>query len=167
MRRVRVLSWVCFFLAITPLTFIYVSQGYWELAFANLIFIIPWGIGFYKDQNNLITVSFIGFILLLAAGAFLEIWIGWLVLSALFIIAAWDLYWFEHRLKSVGEIRKELDLYRSHIVRLVIALLIGLLLSITSAMLKIEINFGIALILSFVVVLGLRQWNLIASKLNR
>jgi hypothetical protein len=165
-RSVKVLCWVCFFLAVAVLAIIYSIEDYWVLVIASLLLVIPWGIGVRLEKPNLITTTIIGFSSLLVIGTFLEIWVGWMVLSELFMIAAWDLYWFDHRLSSVDEIRGGSVLARYHIVRLMIVLLIGLLLSATSLIFRVELSFGLALILSFVVILGLRQWILVAARTN-
>jgi hypothetical protein len=166
MRRVKEICWTCFFLAIMLSAYFYSYGGYWVPVIACLLLILLWGIGVRLDQPNLITVTLIVFCSLLAIGSFLEIWVGWLVLSMSFMIAAWDLYWFDRRLSSVGEIREANIMFRLHVVRLISASMVGLLLSMTTLIIRVELSFGLALVLSLVIILGLRQWILIGSRTN-
>jgi len=166
MRRVKGICWTCFFLAIMLSAYIYSFGGYWIPSIACYLLILLWGIGVHLEKPTLISVTIIVHSLLLAIGTFLEIWVGWLVLSMSFMIAAWDLYWFDRRLSSVGEIRGANIMYRLHIVRLISALMVGLLLSMTTLKIRIELSFGLALVLSLVIILGLRQWILIGSNTN-
>jgi len=164
MRQVALFTWTCLGSAVLILVVGNLWIGYWQLALTNLVMLILWGCGVHWNRGWAVTASLVGFSLALASGEWMGLGIGWSVVSLVLLLAAWDLQWFAWRIGAAERIEGERELVRSHILRLTIIGGAGLLLAGIALFIHLRFSFGIALLLGFSVILGLRQWILIARK---
>ena len=164
MKLVYLLTWTCLGLAALILIEVTLSFGYWQLALTTLALLILWVWGVRWKRRWAVTASLIGLSLELVLGELLGLGIGWFVISMVLLLVAWDLQWFAWRIGAAEQIRGEKELVLSHLSRIAVVASIGILLAMVTLFIHIKFSFGIAILLGLLVILGLRQWILIAKR---
>jgi len=164
MRIIIFLTWTCLGLAALILIAVNLLIGYWQLALTTLVLLILWGWGVHWKRRWAATASLVGLSLELASGVLLDLGIGWLVVSMVSLLVAWDLQWFDWRIGAAEQIIGEKELVLSHLSRIAVVASIGILLAMVTLFIHIKFSFGIAILLGLLVILGLRQWILIAKR---
>lgn len=90
----------------------------------------------------------------LVIAAWLDVGMGWLLLGMVAALAAWDLDAFRGRMAGFSHIENERRLIRAHLRRLGAVSGIGLLLGAAALFMRVQLSFGLALIIAFLAVLG-------------
>ena len=164
MRLVKLLTWVSLGLAAVILIVGCLLIGYWHLALLTVAWLMLWGWGVHRKRQWLVTASLTGFCLELAAGEWLGLRMGWSVIGIVLVLVAWDLQWFAWRIMKAEQIIGEKEMVQSHLIRIVVLVSAGMILAGTAMSIHIEFSIGVAILLGLLVVLGLRQWLLIAKR---
>jgi hypothetical protein len=164
MRQLVLSTWICLGLAASfPIAGSLMILN-WLLALFIFILIMIWILGVKWRRRWAVTFSLVGFSMALAYGEWIGLKIGWSVVSIVFLLIAWDLQWFIWRIDLADRVEDEKELLRSHVLRLVIISIAGLLLAGVTQLIRVRFSFGIALLLGFLVILGLQRWILIANR---
>ncbi len=103
------------------------------------------------------SVGLIFFVIAAARGIFMDISTGWLLLSVVATLAAWDLDYFVRRFRHVGRVEKPHDLEQRHLKRLMSVAALGLLLGGVAIVVKVQLNFGWILFWGIVLILGMSR----------
>lgn len=90
----------------------------------------------------------------LVVAAWLDVGMGWLLPGMVGALAAWDLDAFGSRLADRAHIGNERRLIGAHLRRLGAVSGIGLLLGAAALLIRVQLGFGLALILASLAVLG-------------
>jgi hypothetical protein len=164
MRKVDLLSWTCLGLATLVLAALNLWTGYWQLAFVALAMLFLWVWGIQWKRRWVVTASLVGYSLVLVAGEWVGLWIGWSVVGLVLLLVAWDLQWFAWRIAAAGKIGSEIEFFRSHLLRLAAVAIFGLFLAGITLFIHLSFNFWIMVLLGFFVILGFQQWIVIARR---
>jgi hypothetical protein len=157
LKKIWLFSQVCLFLAslLLVLGFWLVVQEFWAAVFFLPSFLWHWGQrrGFlFLDSILLVVYTIIAVIGMLAGSSPILA-----LLAILFALSAWDLGRFMTRLSLVENDEVETRIIRTHLLRLVVLLGIGLLLPLFTFSIRIEIRLGLALLLGFLAIFGLSR----------
>jgi hypothetical protein len=82
---------------------------------------------------------------------------GWLLVSLVAALAAWDLAFFTRRLRQAGQTAPEPALSQAHLGRLAVVAASGLLLGGLALGLRFQLSFGWAIFLGLLAVIGLSR----------
>jgi hypothetical protein len=92
-----------------------------------------------------------------ALGVWLGLPAGWMLLSAVVTLLAWDLDATALRLRGVANVQGEAQLVRSHLVRVLVVAGLGLLLGGLALSIRVDLSFWWALLLGMFVMLSLHH----------
>ncbi len=164
MRQVDLLSWICLGFAVLILAASSLWIGYWQLAFFALVMLFIWVWGIHWKRHWAVASSLIGFGLVLAAGEWVGLWIGWSVVSLVLLLAAWDLQWFAWRIAAAESIGREKNFVRFHKIRLAMVVVSGLFLAGITLFIHLKFNFWIVVFLGLFVILSFQRWIVISRR---
>ena len=157
MKNVIRIKWACLAVAVLVLAISFVIyRGWWPLALI-LVLTVPWLLLHNFQKRWLLDLSFLLAFIVLAVGFWLEIHPGLLVLSAVGFLAAWDLTYFEWRLKKADLIINQNDLVKRHLFRLGLVCFLGALSAALSQFVSLNLAFGVVILLSFITVITFVQ----------
>ncbi len=114
-----------------------------------------WWIGRQRSWPWIASAGLIVSTLAAAFGAWRGMPPAWMLTGAVAALAAWDLDHFERRLQDAQRVGGQRELIRSHLRRLLIATGSGLLLGWLALGVRVELGFGLALLLGLLAFLGL------------
>lgn len=129
----------------------------WIGALASICMGSLWLLGQRRDWSWTAPLALVFFVGAAAAGLWLGLTAGLLLLSVVLALTAWDLDHFSRRLRSVGRIEKARSLKRRHIARLIGVDALSLILGGAALAVEIEFNFYMILLLALLAVIGLSQ----------
>ncbi len=116
-----------------------------------------WLIGQRRTQEWVASLG----LLSLTTGAVLGFWVGlpggWLLLSTVAALVAWDLHDFAHRLQDVEHDEDARVLERRHLARLGVVSGLGLLLGWLALTIRVSLRFGVVFALGLIAVFGLSR----------
>jgi hypothetical protein len=135
----------------------YASRDLWIWVFFIMAFGLLWLFGQKPKWNWTASFGLIFFVVAATRGIFLELPAGWLLLSVVATLSAWDLDHFVRRLKQVERIKRAFDLERHHLKRLMIIAGLGLLLGGVPIVVNVKLKFGWMLFLGMVLILSLSR----------
>lgn len=135
----------------------YASKGLWPWFFLIIAFGIFWLFGQKRMWDWIASFGLIFFVIAAARGIFMDISTGWLLLSVVATIAAWDLDYFVRRFRRVGRVEKPHDLEQRHLKRLMSVAALGLLLGGVAIVVKVQLNFGWILFWGIALILGMSR----------
>jgi hypothetical protein len=139
----------------------YARSGLW--AWTSLIVALGglWLLGQWRGWGWMASVGLVFFVVAAAAGLWLNLATGWMLLGVVAALATWDLDHFVQRLRSVGGDETPAEQWREleqrHLRRLLIVDGLGLLLALVALEIKVKLSFGIAFSLGLLAVLGLSR----------
>ena len=93
-------------------------------------------------------------VLAAAAGFWLRVQAGWLLVGMIAGLSAWDMDRFEQHLRRAGQVQGRLEMERRHLLRLALVDALGLLLGIVALQIQVRISFLAALLLAALLTLG-------------
>jgi len=88
---------------------------------------------------------------------FLDFSPGWMFAGAIGSLLAWDLTYFQYRLRFVAAEEERRTMERRHFVRVTGVALLGFLLASLAMAIKLQFNFQWSLLLAVVAILGVTQ----------
>ena len=144
-------------LAASTLGLGYALNGLWGGALLALAVGILWLIGQRYGGGWVAFMSLALFVGMAAAGLELRWGAGWTLLGIVAALSAWDLDHLAQRLRHAEQVREERRLERQHLWRLLSVDGLGLLFAAIALGIRIELGFGLALILGLLAVVGLSQ----------
>jgi len=135
----------------------YDQAGFDPLARGFLLFGIVW---LFSQWRRWWWFSSMGLIVVIVIGA-LGIWFGltpgWMFAGGIFALTAWDLTDYRSRTRLAAWDDDERGMERRHLSRLTILILAGLFLSSIAMVVRLQFTLEWAVLLVFVVLLGLTQ----------
>jgi uncharacterized membrane protein len=135
----------------------YASRGTWQWSALIIAFGIFWLYAQRRMWGRVASFGLIFFVLAAGRGIFMDISTGWLLLSVVATLAAWDLDYFVRRLKKVERVEKPHDLEQRHLKRLMSVAALGLLLGGVAIAVEVQLNFGWVLFWGVVLILGMSR----------
>ncbi|MDX9954496.1 MAG: hypothetical protein RBT75_10390 [Anaerolineae bacterium] len=153
MKIIRQIFWGMVVLAVGAPAIGASSQGAWVLALGFGVLGFFW-VGF-SQRHRFMGLIFALCIAGIAMAAGLDVGMGWLLVGITAALAAWDLEAFGARMAGVARIEHEHALVRDHLRRLGMVCSAGLLLATLASFVRIQLSFGVALVLASIAVLGL------------
>jgi hypothetical protein len=148
---------LCLGLATGALAAGYGLEGHWGWTAVIGLLGTIWLFGFWQCWPWLASVSLVGFAVTAAAGIWLEVGAGWMVLGLIAALCGWDLHRFSLILGSVERIEAQRELEQQHLLRLLAVFGLGSLLAATSLTIEIRLSFLPALLLGVLAVWGLNR----------
>ncbi|MFC1533290.1 hypothetical protein ACFL7M_08010 [Thermodesulfobacteriota bacterium] len=103
------------------------------------------------------TTGLIFFMAAITRGIFLDLPSGWLLLSVVSALLAWDLHQFINRLEKAGRIEKRSEIERRHLKRIMIIAGLSLILGTVALLVELELGFGWMLFWGVLLVLSLSR----------
>jgi hypothetical protein len=146
-------------LATVALALGYGLVGLWAGVVFVLVLGFLWLVGQRRGWGWMASVMLVFFVGAASIGLWLNVQDGWMLLSVVAALSAWDLDHFAQRLSGVGQNRVEetRDLERRHLERLLIVDGLGLLFGAVALGIEVDLGFGTALLLGLLAVLGLSR----------
>jgi hypothetical protein len=143
----------CIVLAMVGLALGYEFSLLWLWVSLGLL----WLIGHYGPGEGASTMDLVIFIGAAGYGVWQERPAGWLLVSLVAALVAWDLDHFERRLRRARPETKEADLRRVHLQRLAVVAGLGLGLGWLALGVRVELSLGWAIVLSLLAIIGLSR----------
>jgi hypothetical protein len=97
------------------------------------------------------------FIGVAAAGAWLGLGQGWMLVGLVAAVSAWDLGHFSVFLQSAQQVQEREEMERRHLRRLLVVDAVGLAVGFATLKVRVQLAFGWVLLVAFVLVLALGQ----------
>jgi hypothetical protein len=146
-------------LAAVALALGYGLGGLWTWMPIIVALALLWLIGHWRGWGWTSSLGLVFTATVAAAGLLLGVAAGWMLLGLVAALAAWALDSFRQRLRSVESVAVQArrDLERRHIQRLLAVAGLGLLLAAVVLGIKLELKFGVVLLLGLLAILGLGQ----------
>ena len=148
---------ITFGLATLVLAMGYAVGSEWTFSLILLAVGMLWWIGQQRHWNGLASVALVGFVVAAAAGLWVGLPAGWMLVGMVAALSAWDLDHFARRLRGVERVEMRPALEWRHLRRLFSVDSLGLLLAGTALVVQYKFSFDVALFLGLVAVLGLSQ----------
>jgi|GEM_PF-525792 len=150
------LRWLSVILAAAPLVALYFWIARWEIALALGLIAVLWPLTPARWEWT--GSAGLVFLVLAAAGG-----IGlaapplWSLVGLAAALSGWDLERFTRQLLSAGQVLEPQRHIRRHVLRLAALVVLGLGLGWAALNFRVDLEFGVALALSVLAVLGLAQ----------
>lgn len=135
----------------------YALGGRWVGAVASVALGGLWLAAQQRGWNGVEALGLVGFVSLAAVGVLLGLAAPMLLVGVVVALVAWDLDRFARRLRSAGHVEAERALVRAHLQRVLLAVGLGLLLSLVAGGIQIPLSFGWIVGLAVLAVLGLSR----------
>ena len=146
---------VSILLATGTLVLGYALSGLWLGIVLIIILGILWLFAIKQNRDWPASGFLVCFVGVAVGGIHMNVGTGWMLLGVITSLSAWDLHHFFLRLALVQESEVMERLERAHLHRLLIMNGLGLVLTGTALTVKIEIGFGIVLLLTAVAIVCL------------
>ena len=131
--------------------------GQWLWAGLPLMLGGLWFIGFRQRWRPVSTGCLALTVTLAAAGVYLGLAPGTMLLGVVGGLAAWDLQSFGHSLKGVRFVEGTRNLERRHLFRLLAVTALGLLVAVVSLGIEVRLSFGLLMVTGLLLMLGMAQ----------
>ncbi len=118
---------------------------------------ILWLMGAWRDWNGAASVGLIAFVSAAGFGIWQGLPAGWMLVSMILALVAWDLDGSASRLREAGHVQGELALKRAHLERLLIVAGLGLLLGGVALGVRVHLGFWWDLVLGVLAIVCLSQ----------
>lgn len=142
-------------LATLALALGYGLGGRWTVAAAALAAGVLWLAGWWRRLDGVESVGLLAFAGLAAAGLWLELGAGWMLLGLVGALLAWDLAPFQRRMAAMGRVQEREAVERQHLARLGLVTGLGLLLALLALGIELRLTFLPTLLLGLLAVIGL------------
>ena len=153
----RVIAGTCAGVATLALAISYAGQALWAGAGLSAAIGLLWLAGQWRGANWVADACLAGWVGLAAVGAWQGLAGGWMLLSVVAALAAWDLAHFAERLRGAGHVASRAELTRAHLTRLAIVAGIGFLLGGIALGVRLELTFGWALLVAALAIYSLSR----------
>lgn len=156
----RKVAWLGIALAVILGALPYALADRWGLVLACVIAGLLWFVPTQSNRDFLPSLGALSLVGLAVAGQFLSVRPEWLVGQVAITLAAWDLARFSRESEGfAGEANRRAlaGLFRAHLVHLGVVVAFGWGIGMAALYLRLSFGFVGALVLSTLVLLGLRQ----------
>jgi hypothetical protein len=127
----------------------------WPGGAGALLLGLLWLIGQYRRWPQIASLGLAGFVGLAAVGIWQGVPAGWLFVSSVAALVAWDLAHFAQRLEQAEQVAAENRLVQDHLRQLAGVAGLGLLAGGVALTFQLELNLGWAMLLVVLVLIGL------------
>jgi hypothetical protein len=148
---------VSIFFSIGSIAWGYAQAGFDPMARVLLLFGITWLFSQWRRWWWFSSLGLIVVIVIAALGTWFGLNPGWMFASGIFALVAWDLTDYRRRIRFAALDDDERGMERRHISRLTFLVLAGLFLSSIAMVIRLQFTLEWAILLIFVVLLGLTQ----------
>ena len=131
-----------------PLVILGVISEYPLISAFALLLGLVWGLLFFFGKHFANTPAFIGYILIVMIGAFIELNFSILLAVVCFDRAAWNLTKFWNRIQRYEQIENQRQLENHHLKQVFGVLIIGYIFAILPHWIEIELSFFLIFLLS-------------------
>ncbi len=121
------------------------------------IFGIMWLVAVQREWQAVTAFAMVVFVAGTVFAAWKGVWPGMMLVTLVAALSAWDLVSMSARFRTVKKEAVEQGIERRHLTRLAAVDGIGLLLGSAGLLLKINLSFGVEILLGLVVAIGLSQ----------
>jgi hypothetical protein len=132
-------------------------NGSWSIVIVIAVLGALWLVGQWRGWGWTASVELVCSVIIAAVGLGMRPRDGWMLAGMAGALSAWDLHHFAQRLRGSGQVEGTRALERRHFQRLLVVTGAGLLLGTVALGAKVELGFGIALLLGVLAVLGLTR----------
>ena len=134
---------ICLFFSTGCLIAGYLLAGYWQIL-PILLGTLFLGVMIKKQQTTLPASSFLlVYIVLVAIGIVAGLSAELMIIACTFALVSWDLIQFEGSMAGNSTHQTDIGLEKYHLRSLTVAVVIGLLLALTSLYIHLHLSFGI------------------------
>jgi len=155
MIQIKLIAWVFFILGLVSLAIGYSQVALWQAFFLPVLLLLLWGFNLRSGSERIASIIFLFYIL----GSGVGIWLGsqvvCLIIGILSMITTWDLQLFIWRMESANLVVNQNIILRKHLFRLLVFAVISVSLIWITQNIHIRFSFGVAVLLSMLVILGL------------
>lgn len=116
-----------------------------------------WLLSTRRDRAGMASWGLVSLVGAAAFGLWLGLEAGWMVFGVVAALSAWDLDHFARRLGQAGQVEKMRRLEAVHLRRLAVVDGVALLTATVALGIRVELGFGMALLLGGLAILGLSQ----------
>jgi hypothetical protein len=134
-----------------------VLGGLWFAVLPVLVVGGTWMAGMGRGWSWISSLGLVFSAIAAAAGLLVGLGAGWMLAGLVAALAAWDLHHFSHTLEEIPRVEGMRSLERRHLQRLLIAVGLGVLLTVAALEIDVTFSFGLVLLLGLVAILGLSQ----------
>lgn len=144
-------------MGIAALTFGYMDGGYRYPAMMLVGFGFLWLLAQFRHWTWFSSIGLLVLTGTAAAGLWLELASGWMIVGVLGGLFTWDLSDFARRLRYIPPREDQHDLERFHLARLMVLAALGLLLASGAMIVQLRFTFEWAIFLVLIAVWGISQ----------
>jgi hypothetical protein len=155
---------VCIAVAAALLALGFYSAGNWLGATVTVLIGGLWLAGLYRDWSGTAALGLLGAVAMAAMGARSAVAVPILLASVVVALIAWDLQRFLRRLGASGQVIDQSALVRAHLRWSLCAAGVGLSLGLVAPLMVVPLPFGVALLLSVLLLFGVSR---AIGRLNR
>ena len=154
--KIRWLREISLFLASALLAANFGMAGLWIGVIVSLVYgLLAWFM-VSRQVSDTGFVWFSGYLLMAALGINLGLFLPMMVGVVVSALAFWDTDSFLRRLNRVHSTQWKAPLENSHLLRLIITLSLGLLLSLAGFIIQTDLSLGWAMLIGLVIIISLR-----------
>jgi hypothetical protein len=143
-------------LASVALALGYGLVGMWLASPLFLLLGALWIIG-WRRAWGIASLLLAFFLVAVGVGVLIGVWPGWMLLSVILSLCAWDLEGFRRVIKGGWRAEAVPEMERRHLRRLGLVSSAGLLLAVIALLVRVRFAFGIALLVGLLAAWGLGQ----------
>jgi hypothetical protein len=114
-----------------------------------------WLLGRWRARPWIAPAGLVCFTLVAATGMLMDLGAGWMLLGGAAALVAWDLDDLARRLEWAGRVEAQAAIESRHLGRLAVVAGLGLALAAIPVGLRLDLGFGLVLMLGLLAVLGL------------
>jgi len=135
----------------------YAMKGSWGWCVLIAVFGLFWLYAQRLGRGGIGSFGLFFFSVAATRGTFLDIKAGWLLLSVVAALLAWDLDYFLRRLRQAGRVEKSFSLELNHLKRLLAVGGLGLLFGGAALTVKLHLHLGWILLLGVISLFSLSK----------
>ena len=156
-KQFLILAYISIFIAATTLSAVFISSNLLLGVAAIVLTAMAWGIFILRDWGLGSFVCMLLFVLGISSGGVLRGSQHFLLITLLAILSAWDLGTFYGRLSANMNVNNQNQLIKTHLIRLVAVLMMGLALPLLALGLQFDLEFWQVFLLGGLLLAGLSQ----------
>jgi hypothetical protein len=135
----------------------YLHKDLWTWTLAIVALGLLWLFGLWRRWGWASSVGWILYTAGAAAGLLQGAGFGWMLSGLSMALIAWDLDAFVRRLQPIPRVEGKEDLERRHLLRLAVVSVLGWLLAAVATGARLELGFGVVLLLALLAAFGLSR----------
>lgn len=153
----KIFLFVSIILAVVTLAVGFAIAGFWPVSIGAILMGLLWFLAQWRSWPRIINLCIVTFLGIAAAGGWIYVTVGWLLVGVVATLMAWDSGNFLIRLEQAEYVRHRAKLEKAHGQRLVIIAGIALLLGGVALNIQLSLNIWWGIFWSIVAIFGLSQ----------